>query len=356
MALSWQRGVCEFGTASGPPAPHWSARENIVLELRHERCIGVGEAAPLPGFSSETLNDVEAELSRLDHAELARLCASSSDAYARRALEDCSLETAGGRFALQTALLDLWAQQRGWPMWRMLLALYPQYDARTPSEPEARVLATCEVAQWTAVLGDAETVKVKLSADWRAQLPQLRALRAERPALAIRLDANQALAPTELADCLASLAPLRPEFIEEPCPLSSLGQPRKLPIPLAFDESLPAAARNDAQRQLLEAWLHSGAVNALVLKPMLLGAVTEIVLWLQVAARHGIEVVFSHALDGAVALRAYQHFAYAFGSRRFAMGLGTSRGLGLFAHTAQLPSTLSSSGLGLRVSEAKGPV
>jgi hypothetical protein len=157
--------------------------------------------------------------------------------------------------------------------------------------------------------------------------------RGGRLALRLRLDANGALPPLELDRWLAVFAELEPEFIEEPCALEQLGSPRRLSVPLAFDETLSRAPLAGA----LAAWLQSGAVRAIVVKPMLLGGITQSLGWFHVARQHGQEVIVSHLFDGSVAAAMYRQLAR-FASPQLAMGLGSHDGLRLWQHVRLSPA------------------
>ena len=87
-----------------------SERAAVVVEVRSDRgAVGLGEAAPLPGMSPDTLDDAEqaiAVFARLTGVELA-------DREAARLLVAATTAPPAARFALETALFDALAREHG---------------------------------------------------------------------------------------------------------------------------------------------------------------------------------------------------------------------------------------------------
>ena len=161
---------------------------------------GHGEAAPLPGFGSDTLDDAETAL---------RSWAQGDD----RALYS-SLSAAA---AVDSAQLDLAAQAAGVPMHSHLASGSPN------SVPVAALVVGAGIGELgsataLAVASGHRTVKVKVGgrpiADDR---DRVRAVRdAAGHGVAIRLDANGAWSVDEAVEALQELASLGIELVEEP--------------------------------------------------------------------------------------------------------------------------------------------
>ncbi len=331
--------VLPVGTAFN--AQHsWQDRRSALLRLQDDAGhVGYGEATPLPGFSPDDFESALAQLRGLTPDAVVRTV-EAFEAGSFAASELCP----SAHFALECAALDVAAQRRGESVQRFL----ERNLAATVAQP-VQPPRDCDLHD---LLGGAElpqvasgTVKCKVGRDLVRELDALRRLRQRRPSLRIRLDANGSLPPADVERWLSAWAQIGPEFVEEPCSLEQLGAPRVLPVAIAFDESLLSAAAPGPSSRLA-AWLQSGAVRALVLKPMLLGGVAATVRWIHVARQHRQEVIVSHLFDGSVAAAMYRQLAR-FGSSAFAMGLGPHAGLRLWRDVPLLAaadgSTLSRS-------------
>jgi O-succinylbenzoate synthase len=282
------------------PAPvgnahaRWTERRSVLVVLRDASGRrGLGEAAPLPGLSRETVEDVVTELGALG---------SSIDAAE---LEPRSLSPSL-RFALEAALLDLRAGER--PGYAALLdeAALP----RVPEQLELQILLDsldgAEERARAAHLAGARTFKVKIGRDGEAEAEAalLDALRALGRDVTIRADANGRLDEREVL--LPALARSRVEYVEDPFALEEDASPRAwVGVPVALDASIAA----DPLRAMARA--RSLGAPFVVLKPTLLGGLERT---LQLAGRArslGLKVVLSHCLEGPVGLAALAHLALA---------------------------------------------
>ena len=317
----------------------WARRESALLELtRNGEVLGRGEVTPLPGYGPDTLEQAIAGLRNLDARRLESTLAQASidlDEFSPLLDELSSSAT----FALECAVLDAVGKRRGIPVWQLLAD--DASNAAPPPDPcQLRTLSEV-AARETALRGCA---KFKIGRDVPREVEVLRQIAARSPELSIRLDANRSLPPTSIDVVLAELAALQPEFVEEPCPLRQLGTPRRLPIPLALDESL----QSEQDLDLVRCWLNAGQVTALVLKPMAIGGIAKALRWSRVAAAAGAKVVVSHCFDGAISMAAYRHLARALSANALAPGLAAHAGALLWNEFVDVPDDLSKPGLGLR--------
>ena len=113
-------GFADKDTTGAPPASDsrrdWRERVTLLLIVEDaEGHVGLGEASPLPGYSPDTLDDAWGSLTRLLGASLGRgeLGAPGSSQELRAVTG--AVASPAARFALETALLDLWSKQRGEP-------------------------------------------------------------------------------------------------------------------------------------------------------------------------------------------------------------------------------------------------
>lgn len=326
----------------------WPERESLLLCLTDDGGNrGLGEASPLPGYSPDQLDQVEAALARLEGANVAAALeqAGSSVRSALHALAALvSADLPSGRMALETAGLDLLARRQGVSAPQLL-------GADGSSRPLAHLLGP---ASAKSSLSDAEAAvqagfshfKLKLGAQGQleAELAGVRALR-ERygNAVTLRLDANGSLSENDVAQAWQSLASLDIEWFEEPgqLPEELLGA-----LPLALDESLQGLdeAAVAARASRLQA-------RCLVLKPMALGGISHAWCLAALARAQGLGVVLSHTFDGPVAWRAAAALALALPGDT-AQGLAPHAGLDAWGLTT-LPvshgslQTWAEPGLGL---------
>lgn len=249
--LAWRRVRWEIA-ARGAAARHGGVREAVLVEVRDDAgaIVGIGEAAPLPGMSRETVEDVLEELVELDAERVVRSPA------LRWALEMASTCT----------------------------------STSTSTSTNAVVVEDADEAR-EAVAGGATVLKVKVGRD--DDRARVAAIAAAAPGVPLRLDANRAWRHDDAVAKIAELAAIaRIAFVEEPCAdaVSLVHEP--LAAPIALDESL-------LELELADLPLASPNLAALVLKPTLLGPARcrELA---RHARAHGKAAIVTHALEGPV--------------------------------------------------------
>lgn len=272
-------------------------REAVLIELRDDRgTIGLGEAAPLPGVSPDTLADADQAIA----AFAARLPLEVGDLFAVVA----ELTTApAARFALETALLSIAACRAGRSLAEVLAGL--GVDGPSAWLRCAVVVDTLDEAS-AAVAAGAGVLKLKVGPD--LDLPRLEAIAAL--GVRLRLDANRAWSLDEARTHLAALAHLPIDFIEEPC----AGARALLPGPIALDESLIADRAIDPR------------LAAVILKPTLLGGLRASLELAAAARAAGVPAIVTHALEGPIGTAACAGLALALGGDH-AVGLAPHPGI-----------------------------
>ena len=226
-------------------------RASAILELRtDDDRVYFGEAAPLDGFGADTLDAAVADLRALE-APFDVETFEQAVAIAARA------RSPSARFAIETALLDA----IGWMR-------------HTGDVPSAVVVDTPE----EAARATAPALKVKLGADFGADLERLLAIHHAAPHATLRLDANRSWPRDRVKERLYALAELPIEFIEEPCADAHLLLGESLPIPIALDESVPEHVS-----------------DPIILKPTSVGGIARC---LELA--RGRKAIITHALEGAI--------------------------------------------------------
>jgi L-Ala-D/L-Glu epimerase len=308
-------------TTARSAAGTWTERTGLTLVLKDEAGhIGLGEASPLPGFSPDDTGAALNALLALSGQGLPE----PPRGDVRAALSDAarSLPSPSARFALQTALLDLWARQADVPAWALLCPM-ENGTSRTalplslwlPHSPD-EALAAARAALARGV----RAFKVKLDGSDAADpgLSILEALRdALGPSVELRADANQSFTPASARALSPRLAELGVVWVEEPTPeMPSDG----VGMAVALDESLVGEPPNVAE-------LRTANVTALVLKPTVLGGFTQCLELTGAAAGAGITSVVSHTLEGPLGAMGTASLALALGPGRPADGLAPHTGL-----------------------------
>ncbi|MCK6523188.1 o-succinylbenzoate synthase [Myxococcota bacterium] len=269
-------------------------REGLVLRLVTEDGVeGLGECAPLPGFSALDLpghrQALEALLAKLRGAAL-----HPEDAQA------LGLPPAAA-FAVEQALWDNEGRRRGLSVARLLR---PDAAALVPCSRLVRTAEEAVAAQADGVV----MVKLKVAVESVARdLARVAALRAAAPGLRLRLDANRGWTFEEAQAALTGLASLGVESVEEPLvgsDLAGLRALRALGVPLLADES---ARDEDDVARLIDA----EAVDGVVLKPMFIGGLKRALRLAERAAAAGLAVVVTTALDAAIGRAGALHVAAA---------------------------------------------
>jgi L-Ala-D/L-Glu epimerase len=305
----------------------WSEREWLILSLSDsEGHAGVGEAAPLPGYSDETLEVAERAITEWAKTELG-----PGEAWIERGVADpralleslstlSSVRAPSARFALETALLDLVSQRREETLHQFLALVTAAPQREIEGLPLAQLIsqANAEAEAAAALELGFTTLKLKIgtSIGFPEELATLTRLRARfGSAFRLRLDCNQKFTHAEASAHLAALLPLGIEFVEEPL---AAHEPRlETPVvPLALDESLRKATNLEPTE------LARQGIRVLVLKPSVLGGFCATLAFVARAQQLGLDWVLSHTFESAVGYRALTAFALALGPTRLAHGLG----------------------------------
>jgi o-succinylbenzoate synthase len=330
--------LAEPNTERAPPASDsrrdWRERVTLLLVVEDaEGRVGLGEASPLPGYSPETLDDAWDSLTPLVGVSLGLEELGPGSSQALRAVTG-AVASPAARFALETALLDLWSKQRGEPAWVLLARIRSELldvaAAPLAVAAEGHPVAALLPGSGDVALAHAERAfargircfKAKLGVPgaWSGELATLRALRKRFPEVRLRVDANQALSPEELWQRLPALRDLTLEWLEEPIARFPAGIDWEVGIPLALDESLqqnppdPRASRDHA-------------VRAYVLKPTTLGGFVRSFELANEAIRAEFVFVASHAYEGPVGFSAVAALSLALGSDRPPDGLDGHAGV-----------------------------
>jgi o-succinylbenzoate synthase len=303
-------------------------RERRGFTVRVEE--GTGEATPPEELGFDSLAQVEPAL-RAARERLIPLRAPDSVEGVREvmaALPDLDSSPAA-RHGVELALLDRAARSRRVPL-RELLA-----PGQARSTVTVNALVSGPSAAADALRDGFQTVKLKVGGRPVAEdVERVREVRrAIGPAARLRIDPNGSWSEPQAIRALEAMARLQLELCEQPTdprdPDQMLRVRRAVRVPIAADESLA-----------LQAWrpgLWSGNVDAVVLKPMVLGGLLTALDVAREAAFYEVGAYVTSSIDGEVARAGCAQLAAAIPQTAWAHGLAT----GALLATADRTSWLS---------------
>lgn len=215
--------------------------ENAIVRLETDSgLVGLGAASPEPRVTGETMKACRSALARGRIEWLVGRNASDPEPILRE-LEDRMASTPAARAAVDMALHDLAAQERGVPLVEMLGRAHEAL-------PTSITIGIKPLEETLAEAGEYlsrgfRVLKVKIGLNLDEDLERLARLR-ERvgEGIAIRADANQGYSGEDVLRFFSATAGLGLELVEQPLPADSIEAMRALPErvreQIAADESL----------------------------------------------------------------------------------------------------------------------
>ena len=283
-----------------------ATREGLWVEVRDGDDVGHGDAAPLPGFSSEDLDETRRALGALSTAELPEPGDDLDGLHGQ--LSELALPPSA-HHGLEQALLTLLARRRGISLAALLS------DSEAPGAVPLSTLVDGPDAARAAVQRGAGCLKLKVGVeDVTADLRRVAAVRgAVGQSVRLRLDANGAWSREQALAAFDGLVPLAPECVEQPLATDDLeglaALRRRELVAVGADESLRTL--DDA-----EAILAAGAADVLILKPQLCGGLLLARRIADLAARRGVAVAPSCSLESRLGIAGAAALAAALASRQ----------------------------------------
>lgn len=292
-----------------------SHREGYLVELRQPSGTIWSEIAPLPGFSEESLKQVERFL--MVHRDQIQACLNRNQNPME--LRELNAAPASVRFGISSLWYLMQAQDH---KKRLVDFLNKSSISPLPVNATLGLMRSDDAIKKVAEFHKSgyNTIKIKVGRNFDKEWEMITKLHQEFPAVTIRLDANRAWSFREAITNLQRLETVAPEYCEEPLSQRAIHLTAKLReqvnIPLAADESVRSS--KDA-RDLIK----SHSVDVLILKPMLLGSIEEIREIVTFAKQDDIPCVFTSSLESGVGRLITAHIASAMSNHAMASGLAT---------------------------------
>jgi o-succinylbenzoate synthase len=297
----------------------YNDREGAVIRYTGSGIDIVSEAAPLKGFSTETLDDVLTVLKQQKQEIGAFLYAVSGPNQLRQFLADKQYSPSIS-FALSCLALDLIflhnpdAQKRSESAHRKQISVNAVTGIRNESDLSAKIAQIYHEGF--------RTVKIKSGPDPLAAARCIEKSASRFSDLVFRIDANRSWKKREIPSILEHFRNLPVEYCEEPCTFNNFKEFLHLktssPVPLALDESIKDI-------RMLNEIISKKITDIVILKPMLLGSVMELIETFSLSVSSEIDRVCTTTLESGIGRAAVSKLAAVIGSGQLAQGLSTGR-------------------------------
>ena len=270
-------------------------REGVWLQLQWEDYTGVGEAAPLEGFSQENVKEVYYALEGF-HQAIDGENFDRKDLFSLIYIHTEGIPSA--RFALEMAVFDLLAQEEKKP-----LALY--LNPHAPTEIAVNGISGIHMP------GDGFKV-IKVKVGFRNLFDEIEHLvmltQSFGKDILFRLDVNGAFDLPQAIRFCKEMEAFNIDYIEQPLPAEELVDLAELSyhteIPIAVDESL-------TDYSSAEKIIENQATDVFVIKPMVSGGFTESKKIINLAKEENIRIVITSSLETNIGRMACLHLAAA---------------------------------------------
>ena len=300
-----------FATSKG----EYVLREGYLLRFEKDEVVAYGDVAPLPGFSVETIDDVEHQLKENKH-RLTALLSGTDRSLILNELEKLALFPSL-EFGFDTLLIDYLSQKE-----KLSFSAYLFGEIKEPIQVNA-VIGSMDPRQALEQVAFAHqhgfrTIKLKVGISLQKELEIIKRIRNTIPQMHIRLDANATWTVAEAISALNFFEEYDIEYCEQPCrSIEEIKEVKNsISIRVAADESI--RSYQDVQQII-----GNKAADIFIIKPMLMGHLGRISVTNQLAKSHNIEVVYTTSLESVVGRTATAHLAIGSGSKQFAHGLAT---------------------------------
>jgi len=314
MKATFKKYTLNFKQASGTSRGVYTIRDSWFLFLSDGINTGIGECAPLPDLSIESLRRMSAKLLQVCE-EISYFSQFPEELYAWPSI----------RFGLETALLDLknGGQQVFFP------SAFTRGESGIPINGLIWMGTPEFMKQQIRTKLDAgfKCIKMKIGAlDFETEFSLLKAIRSEftPEEITLRVDANCAYSYQAALENLKRLADLQIHSIEQPIETGRWNEMaelcRKSPVPIGLDEELIGINSRIEMRKMIET-IHP---SYLILKPSLHGGFAGCEKWIEEAEKIGCGWWITSALESNIGLNAIAQWTFQLNAKN-EQGLGTGQ-------------------------------
>ncbi len=275
----------------------WEFRRGWIVKVHSDGLTGLGEAAPLPGFSPESFEDCGVILTEISESVQP---GGQDTPSILEILDQFTHRSPAAVFGVETALYDLQAKKE-----RILLSKWLNPHAETSVKVNALYTGQSQLPPGV------KTVKVKLMAQsLKSDLSLINAV-IDRfgDQVLLRLDVNGGWNFRQAVETCRALESYPVDYIEQPLPVHAVYEMAELrhstTIPIAADESLTDLA---SAARLIEA----EATDVFILKPTVSGGFAASGGIIRLAEEAGIRVVITSSLESTVGRLALLHLTAAY--------------------------------------------
>ncbi len=319
MKLNFYTYSLPFSQPFKTASQNFTHRPGFLLELEKDNVTGLGEVAPLPGFSSENRDDVINQL----QSKYRPIADFFNSDFTLAEVQEFTIQHRfyhSVQFGLLTLGAMFLAQKKQCVLNDVLQSPVSKIPINAVAGAQPEHLA--DKAQG-GVDNGFNTLKVKVAGNWDHQFSQLKKIRRQYPNLNIRIDANQSWSLQEAHEYLNDLEELAIEYCEEPLRNPDEKTLRKLiahtSVPLALDESIGTVFGIEKAMNL---------APVLIIKPMVLGTTALKQISKNEAPNKGSKLVFTSSLEGSIGRLMTAALAGKYGTAGTAHGLNTGAMLG----------------------------
>ncbi len=337
LKLDFQKHTLQFKFDAGTSRGVLREKDSWIVKVYESgsEVYGLGECSPLKGLSSETPDEIEEELRRLQ-----LILKKAETPGGNQGLDLAAQLTImpSVRFALETAFLDLVNGGRR--------IIFDNAFSRGEASIPINGLVWMRDKPFMKAQIDAKIrsrftcIKIKIGAiDFDEELSLLQYIRQEYAdhGLTIRVDANGAFATENALDKLKTLSQFDIHSIEQPIAVGQVEAMHDLcertPIPIALDEELIGIEDITDKASLLD----RVRPQFIILKPSLLGGIRSTVEWINLAQEKDIGWWVTSALESNIGLNAIAQLTAQY-TVTIPQGLGTGK---LYHNNFDSPLTIT---------------
>ncbi len=314
MQASFKKYTLQFKQPSGTSRGVYTTRDSWFIFLNDGTNTAIGECAPLPDLSIDSLKKM--------NSKLLQVCQEID--YFRQSPEELSAWPSI-RFGLETALLDL---KNGGSR-----IIFPSAFTRGETGIPINGLIWMGTPEFmkqqirSKIEAGFRCIKMKIGAlDFETEFELLKAIRREfsREEITLRVDANCAYTYPTALEKLKRLADLQLHSIEQPIATGRWQEMARLceqsPVAIGLDEELIGITTTSEMKKML-ATIHPAY---LILKPSLHGGLAGCEKWIELAKEFGTGWWVTSALESNIGLNAIAQWTFQLNTTT-EQGLGTGQ-------------------------------